>query len=105
MTFDGPGQQAALHERGLFFRSDWEHVLTPVLDAMAARPDVDATRVAAVGIGQAGYLLPRAMAFERAPGGQPDRLPRAAGDLGERLHVRVVPVAPPVPEDAERFDG
>ena len=64
MTFDGPGQQAALHERGLFFRSDWEHVLTPVLDAMAARPDVDATRVAAVGIGQAGYLLPRAMAYE-----------------------------------------
>jgi hypothetical protein len=64
MTFDGPGQQAALHDRGMFFRSDWEHVLTPVLDAMAARPDVDATRVAAVGIGQAGYLLPRAMAHE-----------------------------------------
>ena len=29
MTFDGPGQQAALQERRLFFRSDWEHVLTP----------------------------------------------------------------------------
>ncbi len=64
MTFDGPGQEAALHERGLFLRPDWEHVLTAVLDAMTARPDVDATRVAAVGIGQAGYLLPRAMAYE-----------------------------------------
>lgn len=64
MTFDGPGQQAALHERGLFFRPDWEHVLTAVLDTVTARPDVDATRIAAVGIGQAGYLLPRAMAYE-----------------------------------------
>jgi Esterase FrsA-like len=64
MTFDGPGQQAALHERGLFFRTDWEHVLTAVLDAVIARPDVDAARIAAVGIGQAGYLLPRAMAYE-----------------------------------------
>ena len=64
MTFDGPGQQAALHERGLFFRTDWEHVLTAVLDAVTARPDVDPARVAAVGIGQAGYLLTRAMAYE-----------------------------------------
>ncbi|HXD63887.1 MAG TPA: hypothetical protein VNV17_04705 [Solirubrobacteraceae bacterium] len=64
MTFDGPGQQAALHERGLFFRADWEHVLTAVLDMVTARPDVDATRIAAVGTGQAGYLLPRAMAYE-----------------------------------------
>ena len=26
MTFDGPGQQAALYERRLFFRPDWEAV-------------------------------------------------------------------------------
>jgi hypothetical protein len=37
MTFDGPGQQAALHQRGLFFRPDWEAVLAPVLDAIVAR--------------------------------------------------------------------
>ena len=54
MTFDGPGQQAALHERRLFFRSDWEHVLTPVLDAVIARRDVDTGRIAAIGTGQAG---------------------------------------------------
>jgi hypothetical protein len=64
MTFDGPGQQSALHDRGQFLRPDWEHVLSAVLDAMAALPDVDATRVAAIGVGQAGYLLPRAMAYE-----------------------------------------
>jgi dienelactone hydrolase len=64
MTFDGPGQQAALHQRGLFFRPDWEAVLTPVLDAMVARADVDPARIAVIGAGQAGYWLPRALAHE-----------------------------------------
>jgi hypothetical protein len=64
MTFDGPGQQAALFEQGLTFRPDWEAVLTPVLDALLARPDVDPDRVAVLGIGQAGFWVPRALAFE-----------------------------------------
>jgi hypothetical protein len=67
MTFDGPGQQAALFEQGLFFRPDWEAVLTPVLDAMLARPDVDPGRVAVIGVSQAGYWVPRALAFEHRP--------------------------------------
>ncbi|MBV9195341.1 MAG: prolyl oligopeptidase family serine peptidase [Solirubrobacterales bacterium] len=64
MTFDGPGQQAALFEQGIPFRPDWEAVLTPVLDAMLARPDVDPDRIAVIGISQAGYWVPRALAFE-----------------------------------------
>ena len=64
MTFDGPGQQAALVEQGLTARPDWEHVLTPVVDAMLARADVDPGRVAVIGTGQAGLLVPRALAFE-----------------------------------------
>jgi len=64
MTFDGPGQQAALLEQGLPFRPDWEAVLTPVVDAMVVRPDVDAHRLAVVGIGQGGFWVPRALAFE-----------------------------------------
>jgi len=64
MTFDGPGQQAALMEQGLPFRPDWEAVLTPVVDAMVARPDVDAGRLAVIGIGQGGFWVPRALAFE-----------------------------------------
>ena len=55
MTFDGPGQQAAFFEQGIPFRPDWEAVLTPVLDAMLARPDVDPGRVAVIGVSQAGY--------------------------------------------------
>ena len=64
MTFDGPGQQAALVEQGLTTRPDWEHVLTPVVDALLARADVDAGRIAVIGAGNAGLLVPRALAVE-----------------------------------------
>ena len=64
MTFDGPGQQAALFLQGIGFRHDWEAVLTPVVDAMVARPDVDPERLAVIGVSQAGYWVPRALAFE-----------------------------------------
>ena len=64
MTFDGPGQQATLFEAGIPFRPDWEAVLTPVADAMVARPDVDSDRMAVIGISQAGFWVPRALAFE-----------------------------------------
>jgi hypothetical protein len=64
MTFDGPGQQAALYEQKIPFRHDWEAVLTPVLDAILPRPDVDEDHVALIGVSQAGYWVPRAIAFE-----------------------------------------
>ena len=64
MTFDGPGGDAALLEQELTSRLDWEHVLTPVVDALVARADVDPGRLAVVGSGEAGLLVPRALAFE-----------------------------------------
>jgi hypothetical protein len=64
LTFDGPGQQSAFYDRGLAFRPDWEAVLTPVLDAVTVLPEVDPLRIAAIGVGQAGYWLPRALLHE-----------------------------------------
>ncbi len=64
MTFDGPGQQAALFEQGIPFRPDWEAVLTPVVDAVTARADVDPQRLAVIGVSQGGFWIPRALAFE-----------------------------------------
>ncbi len=64
VTYDGPGQNAALVRQGLSFRPDWENVLTPVLDHLVARPDVDAARIAVVGVSQGGYWVPRALAHE-----------------------------------------
>lgn len=62
--YDGPGQQSLLFEHLVPFRHDWEAVLTPVVDALLDRPDVDATALTAYGISQAGYWLARALAFE-----------------------------------------
>ncbi len=63
ITLDGPGQGHALFEQGLPFRPDWEAVITPV-HHLLAREDVDPGRVALHGISQAGYWVPRAVAFE-----------------------------------------
>lgn len=64
LFFDGPGQGAAFVRQNLYFRPDWEAVLTPVLDWLVARPDVDADRVAVLGVSQAGYWVPRALSHE-----------------------------------------
>lgn len=64
ITFDGPGQGEALYVQGLPFRYDWEAVITPVVDYLLGRPDVDPKRIAIIGLSQAGYWVPRAAAFE-----------------------------------------
>jgi hypothetical protein len=64
LVFDGPGQQSMLFEQGIPFRPDWEKVITPVVDFLRARAGVDNDRIALYGISQAGYWVPRALAFE-----------------------------------------
>jgi hypothetical protein len=53
-----------LFERGVPFRHDWKHVITPVVDFLLDRPDVDPKQIVLYGISQAGYWVPRALAFE-----------------------------------------
>jgi len=64
LAFDGPGQNAALLRQGLAFRPDWENVIAPVVDFLSSRADVDETKLAIQGVSQAGYWVPRAVAFE-----------------------------------------
>lgn len=64
LVFDGPGQQSMLFERGIGFRPDWEAVLTPVVDFLLARSDVDADRLALYGISQGGFWIARALTRE-----------------------------------------
>jgi alpha-beta hydrolase superfamily lysophospholipase len=64
LAFDGPGQGAALLQRGLVLRPDWEAVITPVLDYALTRPDVDPGRVAIIGLSLGAYLAPRAASAE-----------------------------------------
>ena len=64
LIFEGPGQGRALREQGLRFRSDWDKVVTPVVDYVMTRSEIDPGRVALLGISFGGYLTPRAAAFE-----------------------------------------
>jgi pimeloyl-ACP methyl ester carboxylesterase len=64
LTFEGPGQGAAIREQGLGFRHDWEKVVAPVIDAALSRPEVDGARIALMGVSLGGYLAARAAAFE-----------------------------------------
>jgi hypothetical protein len=64
LTFNGPGQGDALWLKHLYFRPDWEKVIAPVVDFAVAHPEVDAKRIALLGISQGGYWAPRALAFE-----------------------------------------
>ena len=64
VTFDGPGQNAALVRQHLPFRPDWEKVITAVVDHLLTRPDVDAGKIALLGVSQGGYWVPRSVAFE-----------------------------------------
>jgi pimeloyl-ACP methyl ester carboxylesterase len=61
-SLDGPGQGESAD--ALPIRADYETAVTPVLDALADRDDVDLARAGAVGVSMGGYYAPRAAAFE-----------------------------------------
>lgn len=50
----------ALWKQKLYFRPDWEKVITPVVDYALTRKEVDPQRIAIQGISQGGYWVPRA---------------------------------------------
>jgi alpha-beta hydrolase superfamily lysophospholipase len=64
MVFDGPGQFTSVHRQGLHFHPDWENVVTPFVDYLLTRKDVDPKRIALYAQSFGGYLAPRAAAFE-----------------------------------------
>lgn len=64
LAFDGPGQGAAVRRQRLYFRHDWEHVLTPVMDYALTRTDIDANAIAIFGWSMGGYLVARAATQE-----------------------------------------
>lgn len=64
LLFEGPGQGSMLFERKIPFRPDWEKVITPIVDFLLARPDVDPARIALTGWSMGGALVTRAAAFE-----------------------------------------
>lgn len=56
-SVDGPGQGEA--EYDLAIRGDWEVPGRAIIDALAARPEVDADRIGVWGVSLGGYYAPR----------------------------------------------
>lgn len=65
LTFEGPGQGRVIRKQNIRFRYDWEKVVTPVIDYLFNREEVDKNRLGLIGISLGGYLAARAVAFER----------------------------------------
>ncbi|MDA5279412.1 alpha/beta hydrolase [Streptomyces sp. Isolate_45] len=64
LVYDGPGQGQLLFVDQVVFTPTWEKVVSPLIDWLSARPDVDTARIALTGLSMAGDLAPRAAAFE-----------------------------------------
>jgi len=64
VVFEGPGQGSLLFVDKVPFRADWEAVITPVVDHLLTRSDVDGDRIALIGGSMSGQLVPRAASFE-----------------------------------------
>lgn len=64
LIFEGPGQGSNLFLRDVAFRPDWEAVITPVVDFLRGRLEVDRRRIALAGQSFGGYLVLRAAAHE-----------------------------------------
>ncbi|MFD7232347.1 alpha/beta hydrolase family protein [Streptomyces sp. NPDC059881] len=64
LVYDGPGQGQLLFVDRVVFSPTWEKVVTPLVDWLVARPDVDPKKIALTGLSMAGDLAPRAAAFE-----------------------------------------
>ena len=64
LIFEGPGQGSLLFERRICFTPDWAGVITPIVDYLVGRGDVDAKRIALTGWSMGGNLVIRAASRE-----------------------------------------
>ena len=65
LMYNAPGVGLSLYELGLPTRPDCEQFVSPVVDYLETRKEVDKDRIGLIGESFAGYLLPRAAAFEK----------------------------------------
>lgn len=64
LVFEGPGQGSLLFEHGICVTPDWPGVITPIVDYLLDRGDVDPDRIALTGWSMGGNLVMRAAAQE-----------------------------------------
>ncbi|KAI0836365.1 alpha/beta-hydrolase [Hypoxylon sp. FL0890] len=64
VTYEGPGQPTVRREQNLGFIPNWWDVVTPVVDYLETRPEVDKKRIALGGLSFGGILAPLAASRE-----------------------------------------
>ncbi|KAI0888169.1 alpha/beta-hydrolase [Annulohypoxylon maeteangense] len=64
VTYEGPGQPTVRRQQGLGFIPNWWDVVTPVVDYLETRPEVDKKRIALGGLSFGGILAPLAATRE-----------------------------------------
>ena len=65
LIFEGPGQGRSLFVEKVPFTPDWHGVVSPIVDELQGRRDVDPKRIALLGVSLGGLLVARAAASER----------------------------------------
>jgi dienelactone hydrolase len=65
LLVDTPGRGSSMYLKGIKTRPDYEVPGKACIDYLISRPEVDANRVALLGISMAGYYAPRVAAFEK----------------------------------------
>ncbi|KAH7131248.1 Alpha/Beta hydrolase protein [Dactylonectria macrodidyma] len=58
ITYEGPGQPTVRRQQNLGFIPEWWEVVTPVVDYLHTRDDVDVDRIALIGLSFGGTLAP-----------------------------------------------
>ncbi|TKA77004.1 hypothetical protein B0A55_01967 [Friedmanniomyces simplex] len=56
VTYEGPGQPTTRREQNIGFIPEWWTTVTPIVDYLEGRPDVDMTRLALAGVSFGGIL-------------------------------------------------
>ncbi len=65
LLVDTPGRGSSIYLQGIKTRPDYEVPGKACIDYLVSRPEVDANRIALLGISMAGYYAPRVAAFEK----------------------------------------
>ncbi|KAI2469615.1 alpha/beta-hydrolase [Annulohypoxylon bovei var. microspora] len=64
VSYEGPGQPTVRRQQGLGFIPNWWDVVTPIVDYLETRPEVDKKRIALAGLSFGGILAPLAASQE-----------------------------------------
>ncbi len=64
LLVDTPGRGSSIYVKGIPTRHDYEVPVKACIDYLLSRPEIDANRIALMGISMAGYYAPRAAAFD-----------------------------------------